>query len=344
MKDILLADLTTTTNNAILETNGMVYLSASCKGEALKLRENASFQIGFPPNNNNKPGMQLFSGAKDERGQIIWKPFQIESKIIERTEKDEMGFTKERDIKYPQFKGGIQALSAYLNKAYGYRYKEEEPGGVVVEFNVDERGYTCCYSLAETEPGVDHSSIVWVLQAMPKWEPGRVNGKLKKFRFKLPVIFKRWDQKKVHTYGFVGAPKPVDKNSVVEGSAELSFMADRLGWINCDRFIDNTTPRKQLYVNMPMNDLRVKAVFHNYRAVLPSYYSNGQYRFEGIPEGEPATIIAFREDASGMYLALKDVHIGQEQVIEMPLRKVTGAQLRATLEQFDALRPTTAMQ
>ena len=93
----------------------------------------------------------------------------------------------------PEFPGGMQELYKFLGKIQHYPDMEFEAGidgKVYVQFTVDKDG-----SIEEVKviksvsDGLDKEATRMV-KAMPKWSPGKMNGKAVKCRFNLPVAFK----------------------------------------------------------------------------------------------------------------------------------------------------------
>jgi hypothetical protein len=72
-EDILAAGLTTTSAGRLLETGGMIYITAECAGICLKLRYNARITVKFPiPDTDRLDGMRLFKGIPQQEI-IDWK-------------------------------------------------------------------------------------------------------------------------------------------------------------------------------------------------------------------------------------------------------------------------------
>ena len=69
--DIILANLSTTSNNKLLETGGMIHISAKSKGKELKVKEGENFEIEF--SSPYEKEMQVFYG-KFENEKMNWKP------------------------------------------------------------------------------------------------------------------------------------------------------------------------------------------------------------------------------------------------------------------------------
>ncbi|EJF52009.1 outer membrane protein/peptidoglycan-associated (lipo)protein [Saprospira grandis DSM 2844] len=77
MKDMILQNLSTSSNGELIETGGMIYLAAKGEnGEELSLAEGKDLTVGFPGAAAALPGMQIFQGpnAADPHAEINWQP------------------------------------------------------------------------------------------------------------------------------------------------------------------------------------------------------------------------------------------------------------------------------
>lgn len=107
--------------------------------------------------------------------------------------------TKKNDMVFdvvevmPQFPGGQIAMLQYLMKNIKYpeqAVKEGIQGRVTVRFIVEKDG-----SISDVKPVLSvhpllNKEAVRVVESMPKWTPGKHNGKPVRVRFNLPVMFK----------------------------------------------------------------------------------------------------------------------------------------------------------
>ena len=107
--------------------------------------------------------------------------------------------TKKNDMVFdvvevmPQFPGGQIAMLQYLMKNIKYpeqAVKEGIQGRVTVRFIVEKDG-----SISDVKPVLSvhpllNKEAVRVVKSMPKWNPGKQNGKPVRVRFNLPVMFK----------------------------------------------------------------------------------------------------------------------------------------------------------
>lgn len=93
----------------------------------------------------------------------------------------------------PQFPGGQIAMMKYIMENMKYpeqAMKEGIQGRVTVRFIVEKDG-----SISNVRPILSvhpllNKEAVRVVESMPKWTPGKQNGKPVRVRFNLPVMFK----------------------------------------------------------------------------------------------------------------------------------------------------------
>jgi TonB family protein len=93
----------------------------------------------------------------------------------------------------PEFPGGISALLDYLGRNIEYPKEAREgdvQGKVVVKFVVCENGTLCNEEVIRSIGGGCDEEVIRVVKAMPKWKPGKQNGKAVKVYYTLPVSFK----------------------------------------------------------------------------------------------------------------------------------------------------------
>ncbi|MBJ6108585.1 hypothetical protein JAO73_06180 [Hymenobacter sp. BT523] len=70
--DMVLAGLSTTAGPQLLETGGMLHLTATANGQPVQLRPGAFVHLRMPAK-EKKPGMQLFAGVEKGPGRIDWQ-------------------------------------------------------------------------------------------------------------------------------------------------------------------------------------------------------------------------------------------------------------------------------
>ena len=93
----------------------------------------------------------------------------------------------------PQFPGGQMAMFEYLMQNLKYpadAEKQKVEGRVIANFVVETDGTITDVTVWKPVfPSLDAEAIR-VLQRMPRWTPGKQNGKLVRVRYTVPVNFK----------------------------------------------------------------------------------------------------------------------------------------------------------
>ena len=93
----------------------------------------------------------------------------------------------------PQFPGGQIAMLQYIMKNIKYpeqAMKEGIQGRVAVSFIVEKDGSISNVRPVHSVHSLLNKEAVRVVESMPKWTPGKQNGKPVRVRFNVPVMFK----------------------------------------------------------------------------------------------------------------------------------------------------------
>ncbi len=93
----------------------------------------------------------------------------------------------------PTFKGGDAALMKYLSVNIKYPEAAEkagEQGRVVVNFIVEKDGAVSNVKVVRSVTPTLDAEAVRVIKAMPKWVPGKQDGKLVRVKYNVPVSFR----------------------------------------------------------------------------------------------------------------------------------------------------------
>ncbi len=93
----------------------------------------------------------------------------------------------------PQFPGGMEALMKYLSENIKYpeqAKKENIQGRVYVTFVVEKDGSITGAKVLRSIGGGCDEEALRVVNAMPKWEPGKLQGTPVRVQFNLPIVFK----------------------------------------------------------------------------------------------------------------------------------------------------------
>ena len=123
LEDMLLSNLTTTSDGRQLETDGMIYFNATANGEQITINKENPVHIEIPTT-EKKAGMMAYRGIRDEKGNMNWiEPKALDNYLvtvdINSLDFLPQGFQTEVDkgMPYKKYKTATQGLtdSLYYN-------------------------------------------------------------------------------------------------------------------------------------------------------------------------------------------------------------------------------------
>jgi len=337
ISDILLSNLSTTSNGQLLETAGMVYVIATANGEDLKLKKRQSIEINFPTK-QKEIGMQLFSGTWEKESHINW---------IAQTIMQQEVFTVVEVM--PKFSDNNDDIARYFASSVKYPQKALELGvqGIVfVTFVVNEKGeVTDPRVIRGLTPELDEAALN-AIKKMPNWTPGKQRGKNVSVQMSLPVRFDLAN----NSFGdtsivWEGGFKEQFEKSFTDTTLEKAsggnimfymFNSTQLGWINCDKFL-NVSPKIDYIVKLDEDIGNVKIIFDRYKTVMDVFPKNGVYAFNNVPAGENITIVAIKRIDNKPYLAVKKTKTSPQVEKDFEFQPVTMEMLKTEMQKLDRL-------
>jgi outer membrane protein assembly factor BamB len=128
--------------------------------------------------------------------------------------------------------------------------------------------------------------------------------------------------------------------SQVIGAENYLFQAQKLGWINCDRFYEDSTAKTDLEV-MLENEMpapyfhRVYAVFDSINSVIPLYSGdNKKFTASGIPQGSKITIIALGATDTKTFLSKKNILVTEHSKTNLRLEAMSKTEIEKLLDEM----------
>ena len=216
ISDIVLANLTTTSGNRMLESGGMLHIAANSNNENCIIKPGETIEIGFPYQ-NKKDDMNLFYGKQTENN-MEWEFAQTpddvviqDELVVEDTEAEVVTYInvspvtamrEEEEVEevktyinveeMPEFPGGDRARVRWLQRNVKYprsAFEKGVQGKVYVSFYVGKDGsINDAYVLRGIDSLLDREALR-VVKQMPRWRPGKQRGKAVNVTFTIPVIF-----------------------------------------------------------------------------------------------------------------------------------------------------------
>ncbi|MGE0021522.1 MAG: energy transducer TonB [Draconibacterium sp.] len=199
ISDMIFANLTTTSDKKMLETGGMIHISATAHNEKCIVKPGTAIEIGFPFS-LKKDKMILFEGVRS--GNLIdWK---LENKtddvkisneltlidVAPVTDSNSEVFFIVEDM--PEFPGGEQAMRRFLKENAIYpssMLNKNIEGKVTVTFVVDSEGNTTNIRVVKGLDETLDKAAVYAVSNFPTWKPGKQRGRPVDVSYTISVNF-----------------------------------------------------------------------------------------------------------------------------------------------------------
>ncbi len=317
--------LSTTSNGKLLETAGMVDIQASSNGQEVFLAEDVRYDIQFPKK-EEKEGFKLFYGQRNAQGQINWIEDPAASTTASTTPSAPSTATTAVDnpdncfiqINKSNFRRNNKVAEMdYFNwtLADGSSFRNyftanfNPPLEMVDEFCALK--YACEVTIKLDEQSrVKHSHINH--SATAKWDqvilnfvdnlpPLDVRRYMEKYDEDHAIILRfgnKITQDESHELAKIEKSFKVNEDEEVtsakkEALSYYCFASAKLGWINCDRYIEESSERGSFFVSCPNSqDTEMYIALKKYDGLLVGSPTNGGFHFNDVPRNLQIKIIA----------------------------------------------------
>ncbi len=131
---------------------------------------------------------------------------------------------------------------------------------------------------------------------------------------------------------YAASSETVNKNNAAMDAYLMS--TDELGWINCDRFLDDDKPLTNVMVMVDTTlHPSVKMVFDNIKSVMPGHYDPlyGTVTFRNIPVNESVRLVGYSIKDGVPYMANTSVTVSPSLKKDLRLTQTTKKEMEAEL-------------
>jgi hypothetical protein len=110
-----------------------------------------------------------------------------------------------------------------------------------------------------------------------------------------------------------------------------------LGWINCDRFINNGQPKIDYYVDLKDTaaNYYTLLVFDKMRSMMAGYANGNRIVFNNIPEGESAKVISVGIQNGKTVAAMESVQLSKTPLTNLKFEETSPAAFKEEMKGFD---------
>ncbi|WP_372755992.1 energy transducer TonB [Mariniflexile sp.] len=369
LSDMLLANLTTKSDDELLETAGMLFMEAKKDDLDLKLKLNTDIEISFPTA-NKKEGMQLFSGAW-VNGNINWKlQKELEEKVVTPEEADvEVPFAVIEQV--PVFPGcenlsnseakacTTTAINSFVQTNFNTEIAKNlgltGRQRINVIFKINQNGDVLGVRSRATDPELEDEASR-VISSLPKMQPGKQRGRAVTVPYSLPIIFdvngetqlianfKGDNRQRKLILDSINNKRFEDRlagtNPKAISASEVNHYIRRtsnLGWINCDKF--NRSGQRIKYKLKIKNELGVEInmVFKSINSLIPSFKTGNVFDFGLVPKNEDVVLIAIKKENGKLFMDIIETTITENPDIAFSFKEVNFKELKAQLKKLDSL-------
>jgi hypothetical protein len=369
--DYLSSNLQTISNDSLLVTQGMVYISVKDKnGNELKVAKGATIRFEIP-NLDYRNNSLVFIGKRDDSGSMNWNlpneqtktmvplPIRFISKNKFATEcADFYGITRDTvNNQYYNYYGNVDefentllATKEFQNRYSWYCWKEIleiyvknldknmwEIDEMVVQHLKKDSIEMVEYSNNNPPPIVDGNPITkdqWSAHESLLESSKESSGRaIKLFKF-----FANQKLTKIDLTQLIDTTKIADLNS-----AFISYSAMDFGWVNVDYFYDDpqSIPIKLIAkTNVPAP--LVNLILKNKNVILSGidkggneyWFTKNEAGYNKLPKGDTAIIMAIGIKQNELLFDKVEVIIGQQEVVDLTLKSIQGEKLKEQLEKL----------
>ncbi len=369
--DIILSNLSTSSGDRLLETAGMIQIDASSSGQKLEIQEDKRIVIHFPKKRNDYRKMNLFH-ADDNATDSSVTSWEVDTtKLTKKTlELGSYGWywpSQDDSTDYSFIPKNYVDTGYYWNPidlyVNAYDFSEQAKReiesnvyqeGVEVQTDNNRIGVECLMHITKngriTKATVNSNvsnnvkeELLSFLKNLPLLEPGKnKHGDIIERRGFLHItggnVVPLYNTDAEYIQSFDSKYSQFERTPIRNmDDAELNyyiFSVSKLGWINCDRFID-TEENINMLVQTPVDaNTKIKMAFSDIDGVLMADIIDGKYVFSNVPKGREVTIIGIRNDNGLFSTAFKETTITDRPLDYLSFTEITLAHLREKLEKI----------
>lgn len=370
--DIILADLSTMADEKLLETAGMLHIVASSSGKNLEIKSDKRIVVHMPKDRDDYRKMNLFYADQKSSTDTSVTNWEVDTtNLVKRTLKlgsfgwwypahdDSTGydFTPKSFVdtgyywnpldfyieSYNFSESAKQEIESTLNKNDYANFENWNDYGVECEMRITTNGFIKNAEVKTKVSGSTRKEIIGFLKDLPQLEPGtNKNGDIIERRGLLFIqggnIIPLYKTDEAYLKSFNSKYAKYENVPIQNmDDAEVNyyvFSASKLGWINCDRFID-TEETVDLFAQIPVDSkTKLKMVFSDIDGVIKANVIDDKYVFSKVPIGRNVTIVGIKNENGRFMIAFKKATISGEPIDEMKFTPTTLAELREKLEKI----------
>jgi hypothetical protein len=344
LSDIILNKLSTTSDTNLLETGGMISVTATVNGKPVTLQKGQSIRWYMSDTSTQVQQMQLFNGVQQKQ-RINWIPqnsyfsrtttrtevrvLNIKDEPYEMTE-DNDGYTVGFFMISDSAKISRDSLKALLMEKFG-RYNKIHIKGKLKDNFFNRIFYSKSPRFDATE---DYKLMLGDSIWMEKSEADKYGLKETAAR-NVQQIQQSWNGPVTADYSL--AQKRFADSLSIDLKNKYSIDITTLGWINCDHFRNDR--RRKVFYTADLGDSAVNyytvLIFKNEKSIMLGEPDGNKVGFPNLPIGEPVKIISIGINKKGESIfVIKDVLITKDILNGLQFENSSAKTIKSSLNQL----------
>lgn len=316
--EMILDNLSTTSNGKIIETQGMVYTEANdCKGNKLNLVKGKDLVIMLPTD-KVVPNTKIFQGNRTPHDSIMNWTVNNNS-VLTNFSLAELNICNDWLCGYRSCPFFFCKIRLFFRKLTGK--KEANRNALPPKEMVPK-----CEQLEKLYKDYGVKNLEDLVNAVNK--PLLDSFQVKNIA-ELQDTLRKINLNKVEL-------SYLNKSLNYEDFKFYVYNTSRLGWSNVDVFVDIKPDQMvTMKVNLKVaKNIDCKLVFKERRFVIPATKEDKKYEFENIPKGEAVWIIAIKYDEGKPYLFMQETTV-DNKTVDIDFKSLTLDELKEKLKVLD---------
>ena len=347
--DIVMGQLSTLSNNKIIETMGMIDIQAYENNKSIKLKNGKKLIVHFPKGKKEKKGTKLFYGETNISNGILtnWK-LDVGSSTVNIVPLS-IGMT--HDGNYLEVRGSYNSLqNSFLEYFSLFRLTVKDSAlmenslfsEIGLSFSFKDDG---SYSDIKIIKGLDddfNKRLVKYLKDFnnsefyKKWSIPKHKNSGVWLEFKKKMGYKSTSNYREQFNNKYSQFKNQNINNINQSELRYYiFEANEMGLINCDRFIKYSGEKVDVVVDYKIDmNTNYMLVFKDSYSFMRPIIVNNKYVFDKIPKGMKASVVALKYANKKALFSLSEIIVSEEKIKNLNFKETTLAEIEVALNKL----------
>jgi hypothetical protein len=148
--------------------------------------------------------------------------------------------------------------------------------------------------------------------------------------------FLEWEAKNKQREERIFSKEEKDAKAKTQDATTYVFKSSRLGWINCDRFVDE--PKTQMAMELgEYQEAQVSVIYRKIRSLMSYNVSPEKNVIAGVPQNHAITLFIVKRVEDKLYYCLKQSNTNSKVQQSFDFQELTKEKLKEITKKFEAV-------